>query len=224
MRTALQTGKATMEDYAKYRDMSPKQKKDFTFGIAANFADDFRQKAELQRRQSLAQTNLATARAASELADVGTGGGVGEIETNPLMLGEKPIPGLAIVSRKGTRQFQIVPTGELNVQVDPKTGKAFYSTKSGPKEMKASDPMKEAIASQITGAAPSPAPAPTPVDQALNTIQGGTRPAAGPTPALSTAGTAVATGSPVRVSSVAEAKALPPGTLFIDPQGIVRRR
>jgi hypothetical protein len=152
---ALQNKQITLEDYTKYRKMGDNQKTGFAAGLAANFMEDFRNEqlkamqesraasAELRRQQADAlsfepsEENKALARSmGNELIQTAPGkwqvvpyGGSGqdEVQTDPLKVGDKVIPGIGVNRKTGQYVYfpQDVGNG-VKIEVDPQTGTPFY--------------------------------------------------------------------------------------------------
>jgi hypothetical protein len=179
-----------------YQQHSARQRAFVAGGIHAGMTlADSLQKLGYANREQLARTNLYQAEAVEKIApfeptatvvkDPTTGESHTFVRTGPKQvqqLKQPPAEGTIIYDTNG------VPQGQWS------NGK-FIKFAPPP------DPMKKAIAEQITGtggSSPTPTPAPT------------------ATPAATTA--------PVRVNTVAEAQALPPGTLFIGGDGKLHRR
>lgn len=151
----------------------------------------------VENREMLSRTNLYQAEAQKNLA-----------ENVPFE------PTTSVVKDPTSGEYHtFVRTSPKQVQKlkeTPPDGTIIYDTNGVPQGQWSSgkfikfaappDPMKAEIARQMAGggATPTPTPAPT--------------------------AAAAPSAAPVRVNSVAEAQALPPGTQFIDPQGTLRRR
>ena len=140
---------------------------------------------------------------------------------------QRVVPGLAIATMPGTKQMQVVTIPQEQVQLDP-TGNYRYDTQkrgyvpltmqeklalkipTGPEAEARPNLWQRTMPTWLGGVTPTPAPTPatTPIPQQTGNYN---------VPARS-AGSA----APVRVNSPEEAAKLPSGTLFIDPNGVVR--
>jgi hypothetical protein len=199
------TGKPIVDQKAlqTYMQHSARQRAFVAGGLTAGMSlvQHLQQYAQ-ENRESLAHTNLYQAQAAQK----------DETFEPSTSVVKDPITG-EYHSFVRTSKGQVQPMkqqgaapAEGQEEIDPETGKAFGVWRNGKlvKYPAPQDPMKAAIAEQIKGtASPTPSPAST-----------SAAPAATPGPSA----------APVRVNSVAEAQALPPGTMFVDPQGTLRRR
>jgi hypothetical protein len=188
---AYQSGQLDLEDLTKYRQMGHTQKTGYAASLAANFAEDMkRQQLAAAQEERAAQAQLRQQQAAAfnftppsdafasaeatgnKLIQTGPGkytltpyggGGQDEVQTDPLKVGGKVIPGIG-VNRK-TGQYVYFPQdigGGVKIEVEPRTGVPFYrDLKGNPKPLTG----QQIMSGQMLPADPStqaPAPSPTP--------------------------------------------------------------
>jgi len=111
---ALQNKQITMEDYAKYRDMSRTQKTGFAAAQAANFMEDFRK----EQLDSLKQSREASAEATRASAELRTQqAGAFNFEPTEEMKQLARATGNEII-KTGPGKYQVVPYGENGAGTD----------------------------------------------------------------------------------------------------------
>jgi hypothetical protein len=201
-------GAVSPEALQRYHQANAKEKAYIALGAQANLKNMLeRQQQEWQSRISAAHANYYQSQAAAE-----------NVPFEPTM---------SVVKDPVTGQYHtFARTSKGQVQQltkeSPYAGQIEYDEQGNPigkydpqgrfiRFQAPPDPLKAAIARQLEpGTAPTPTPAPAPQTRAAAPQAR----AAGPR----------AQAAPVQVKSVAEAMKLDPGTLFIDPQGTLRRR
>jgi hypothetical protein len=104
-----------------------------------------------------------------------TAGAEGEPQVRPLTDPStgKAIPGFGIVTKPGSKQFQVVPfaTGGVQIEMDPQTGTPFYrDIKGNPHPLTGQQIMAGQMMPNAAGAAPEQPSGPSAIDQIWNYI------------------------------------------------------